>query len=117
MSDWRDSIPGEDLDHWEHIWKREQEVGQQEKQDRVSYRYLTAYEAINNRSLIGKRASHAYWISDFARLPWGHPHAHTYAFAFKEVTNVGIDFLVFVDGTSKQFGSYDMICVQDVMEG
>lgn len=73
MSDWRDSIPGEDLDHWEHIWKREQEVGQQEKQDRVSYRYLTAYEAINNRSLIGKKGVPCVLDKRFCETSLGSP--------------------------------------------
>lgn len=112
-ANWRDSIRPGELEHWERVWAREQAVADRAVADGVTYRYIPWYDARNDRSLIGAKATSAYWVSGFGALPWGHQHAHTYKGAFETVVNIGADFMALESYGSRHMISYDTICVQE----
>jgi hypothetical protein len=112
-NNWRDGVRASEIDHWERVHAREAATARQADDAGVTYRYIPWTEARGRQNLKGQKVSSAYWTRGFGELPWGHQHAHTYAFAFKEVTIVGHDFLAFADGTSESFISYDTVCVQE----
>jgi hypothetical protein len=113
VANWRSLIPAKDLEHYERVWAREQETARKAEREGVTYHYVPWHEARGNRSLIGKRATRAYWISGFGRLPWGHQHAHAYTSAFQEIVNIGADFVAFETDGSQSMISYDTLCVQE----
>lgn len=110
--EWRSKVRADDLDHYEHVWAREQEMARRAAAAGVTYRDIPWHEARNDRSLIGKRVTRAYWIGG-GDLPWGHQHAHGFAFAFEPVINIGADFIALETRGSEHLISYDTICVQE----
>lgn len=112
--DWRDSMSLDEIEHWERIWEREREIAQRAEKDSVKYTYYRWSGVRNMKWLVGMMAMDAYWINGFGYLPWGHQHAHTYHFAFKEVSAVGSDYLAFIDGTSQSMITFDKVCVREI---
>lgn len=110
--DWRANVRPDELAHWERVWEREQETARQAEAAGVTYRYIPWHEARDDRSLIGKRVSVAYWVRG-GETPWGHQHAHMYRHAFEPVINIGADFLALETRGSETMISYDTICVQE----
>lgn len=113
LDNWREGVRPEELAHWERVWEQYQATARRAEADGVTYRYIPWYKARDDRSLIGKKATRAYWISGFGDLPWGHQHAHGYAFAFETVVNIGPDFIALEQRGSEHLISYDTICVQE----
>lgn len=111
-ADWRDKVPERDVEHWEGVLSQELDVARRADQEGFRYEYIPWHKARSRRELIGKKVARAYWTGGFGELPWGHPHAHTYAFAFKTVRDIGADWIAYEDGTSESFISYDTVCVQ-----
>jgi len=110
--DWRVNVRAEDLDHYEAWWVHHQTMAEQAKAAGVTYRDVPWYEARGRRELIGKRATRAYWIGG-GETPWGHQHAHMYAFAFKVIKDIGSDWILFEGEDSEPLISYDTLCVQE----
>jgi hypothetical protein len=113
--EWRGKVRAEELEHYERVWTREQETAQRAEADGMTYRDIPWHEARGRRELIGKRVTRAYWIGG-GDLPWGHQHAHGYAFAFKTVTRVDSDWIAYEDGSCDSLISYDTICVQELTD-
>lgn len=113
---WRDRVRPDELAHYERVWEMEQETARRAEADGVTYRYIPWHKARGDRSLIGKKAIDAYWVRS-GELPWGHQHAHMYAFAFETVINIGPDFFATEEGGSRRMISYDTICVQESTSG
>ena len=111
-ADWRDKVPVREIEHWEGVLARELDIARKADREGFRYEYIPWHKARNRRALIGKKISRAYWTTGFGDLPWGHQHAHTYAFAFKVVREIGADWIAYEDGTSESLISYDTICVQ-----
>ena len=112
VANWRSLIPADELAHYEGVWTREQETARAAEREGVTYRYIPWYEARGDRSLIGRTAVRAYWITG-GKLPWGHQHAHGYAFAFELITNIGPNFIAFEKSGSGSMITYDTICIQE----
>lgn len=110
--DWRDTVPAHDVPHWEGILAVELKIARKADEAGFRYEYIPWHEARTRRDLIGLKVSRAYWTHGFGKLPWGHHHAHTYAFAFKVVRYTGADWITYDDGTSETLISSDCICVQ-----
>jgi len=110
--DWRGKVPASELDHWERVWARERETAKRAEAAGVTYRDIPWHKARGRRDLIGKRATRAYWIGG-GDLPWGHQHAHMYAFAFKVIKDIDSDWILFEGENSEPLISYDTICVQE----
>lgn len=115
--DWRARVRPDELEHWERVWEREQATARAAEAAGLTYRYLPWHEARGRLALIGQMVSTAYWTDGFGALPWGHQHAHTYAFAFERVINIGADFLALETSGSRHMISYDSICVQERVAG
>lgn len=111
-SDWRARTTA-DLDHWEAVWRHEQQAIRQAEDAGLTYRYVPWYEARSDRSLIGQVATVAYWVHERPDLPWGHQHPHRFAYAFERVTGLDSDWLALERRGSQQMITYDTICVQE----
>lgn len=108
--DWRSTVPASEREHWERVYAREAGVADRALREGVSYEYLPWHRV--GPSIVGKMASVAYWTRGFGELPWGHQHAHRYAFAFKRVSAVGLDWIAFEGENSRMMCSYDTVCIQ-----
>lgn len=110
--DWRTRLCPEDLAHWERVWGWYEEAERAAQAAGVRYRYIPWHQARGDRSLIGRKAVRAYWMTG-GETPWGCQHAHGYASAFETVINIGPDFLATEQRGSEHLISYDTICVQE----